>query len=101
MKGEVAKSIQSLIKDPASHINTLNQILPALIKNYQSDDSQQVIDEISKIIETFVEKDILSKADLKKMIMQMDIDEGLNNVAKFVIQRFNVMLANLIEETND
>lgn len=56
MKGELAKSIKTLIKDPASNINSLNQILPALIKSFQEGQTQEVVNHLSTIMQAFVNK---------------------------------------------
>ncbi len=91
--------MKAFIKDPASNINTLNQILPALIADFPKD-AKSVSKQIEALIEALTTKKIIDKNDIGQVIFAKDQVTG-NETKKFVITRLRVMFDNIIDQVKD
>ncbi len=91
--------MKAFIKDPASNINTLNQILPALIADFPKD-AKSVSKQIEALIEALTTKKIIDNNDIGQVIFAKDQVTG-NETKKFVITRLRVMFDNIIDQVKD
>ena len=73
--------MKQFFQDPASNINSLNTIIPALISQQ---DKIEAITSFSKIIKTLHDNEILSQTDIK-CILFFDESEKISEQSNFCI----------------
>lgn len=95
------KQVAQFAKDPASQINTLNVIFPALIKSYGSN-PEGVTRMTSSILEALKDKRILEPADIERLFFGVEhAPAGLPETKKFVLSRLAVLFENLVAQTKE
>lgn len=91
--------MKAFIKDPASNINTLNQIIPALIADFAKD-AKGVSKQIEALMEAVTTKKIIDKSDIAQVLFAKEQVTG-NETKKFVITRLRVMFDNIVDQVKD
>lgn len=91
--------MKAFIKDPASNINTLNQIIPALIADFAKD-AKSVAKQIEALMEAVTTKKIIDKSDIAQVLFAKEQITG-NETKKFVITRLRVMFDNIVDQVKD
>lgn len=91
--------MKAFIKDPASNINTLNQIIPALIADFAKD-AKSVAKQIEALMEAVTTKKIIDKSDIAQVLFAKEQVTG-NETKKFVITRLRVMFDNIVDQVKD
>jgi len=100
MDPKTTKLLKQVVTDPATNVNQLNQLLPAMISAFAKA-PKEVSDGFGQIVRAMVKAKIVDNKDLETLIMGEEIGKEAKEAKKFVITRFKVMMENLIEQAND
>jgi hypothetical protein len=88
------KELSKLIADPVGNINSLNTVVPHLIKSFTQTPSD-TLDASLRIIESLIEKQLLSESDSLSLTFSpcLAADFVINNeVSAFTVKRIYVLI---------
>ena len=91
--------MKAFIRDPASNINALNQIIPSLISDFAKE-PKGTSKQIETLVEALTSKKIIDKNDISQVLFANGPVVG-NETKKFVITRIRVMLDNIIDQVTN
>jgi hypothetical protein len=100
MDAKTTKLLRQVVSDPASNVNTLNSLLPALISSFSSS-PQEVSEGFGKLVKAMLKAKIIDMSDVENLLMGQEIAKEAKEAKKFVITRFKVLLDNLIDQVTD
>jgi hypothetical protein len=86
MDGKTNKLLKQIIADPATNVNQLNMLLPALIAGF-SKSPQQVSEAFGSLINAMLKVKIIDLKDIERLIMGEKISDDAKESKKFVITR--------------